>query len=107
MAENCAVFLTVKDTNVTDSATIWSLYGKRIVNIGDVDVHARLFRVVNNDTLLFPVASEHQGLDIENPYPLNLVVDNMLILHMTSTSGNIPKPFKDTIRNIIETDPNS
>jgi hypothetical protein len=101
MAENCAAFLTVNDTNVTDSATIWSLYGNRVVNIGDVDVHARLFKVVDDNTVLFPVANEVRGLDIENPYPLNQVLDKVLTVKMTSTNGNTPKPFRETIRNII------
>ncbi len=101
VVENCAAFLTVEDTIVTDSPTIWSLYGKRQINIGDVDVHARLFKVVNGETIIFPVANEIQGLDMENPYPLKQVIDKWLTLRMVSTSGNIPKPFKDTIGNIV------
>ena len=100
-AMNCEGFITVKHTSVQDSASVWSLGAKRLVDIGG-HFELRLFRV-EHDKILFPVWTD-DGKFSESPYPLNDFMEVKPKVRIHSDNASVPRPDKldKTIHQIID-----
>jgi hypothetical protein len=98
-AKNCEGFITVEQTPIQDSASVWSFGAKRVVDIGG-HLDLRLFRV-EGEKILFPMWVEDGKLS-ENQYPLTDFNDKkpLVIIHSDNASG--PNKFDKTIQQIIE-----
>jgi hypothetical protein len=102
-AKNCEAFITVKDTRVQDSASVWSLGAKREVDIGG-HFDLRLFKVERDSNHISFPTWVTDGKFLENPYPLNEFMDRKPIIRIHSDNASVPRPdkFDKTIRRIIE-----
>ena len=102
-AKNCEAFITVQDTPIQDSASVWSLGAKREVDIGGY-FELRLFKVERDSShILFPTWVA-DGQFLENPYPLNEFMDRKPIIRIHSDNASVPRTdkFDKTIRQIIK-----
>ena len=122
MAESCQGFFTVEGTDVSHSPTVWSHAEARSYDIGDY-MDLRLFRVeeehlkdveasmIGNDgvvnmikvgkSILFPSAHLDQGLD-ENRKPYDQFTNRRLTVTIVAKKGHVPKPFTQTIAQILK-----
>lgn len=100
-AHKCEGFVTVEGTKVYDMASPWSLYGKRVVDIGEVPVHLRLFKLIGRDYIEFLVVGYEGDVAQTIRCKYDDIVDKKLTVKMTSDDALIPKPYTHAIRDII------
>jgi hypothetical protein len=97
-------FITVKYSNIDNSATVWEHSALREYNIGS-HMGLRIFRVKDN-SILFPAALGHMNSGfVENSRPLDVFRDKQIKIEVNFTNGLRPEPFVEKISKIVDDAP--
>jgi hypothetical protein len=95
-AQNCKGWILLERSPFP---TIWALTNKFSIDIGDV-TPLKLFEIRNNTIITF--SANPDGGYAETPRQYNEFIDRKFRIKVSSSNANPPRPFKKTIREIIQ-----